>query len=69
MLATAKARSAPSLLRRSAELAWSRRWGSMLAIAILGAVAASLLDEPGLGNGAVEGEEPPLGEVLHASGS
>ena len=69
VLAKAKSRSAPSLLRRSAELAWAKRWGSMISIAALGAVAASLLEEPCLGHDAIDGGTPPLGEVLHAAGA
>ena len=43
-LACARARDAPAYLRKSAELAWARRWTRMLANACASAFAASLLE-------------------------
>ena len=64
-LAEARARSAPPLLRRSAALAWHRRWTGMLAVAAQVAFAASLLEEPLLGHDLCDGAAPELAEVLH----
>ena len=52
------------LLRRAAALAYSRRWWSLLAIALQHAVASSLLDEPGMGGAPGLGATPFLGEIL-----
>ena len=64
-LAEARARTAPPLLRRSAALAWQRRWTGILAVAAQTAFAASLLEEPLLGHDLCDGVAPPLAEVLH----
>jgi len=59
LLAQAKARAAPEVLRRSAELAWQRRWSAILAVAAQRSLAASLLELPldALG-GAFSGRRP-----------
>ena len=43
-MAAARARDAPPILRRSAHLAWQRRWMRMLAVSCGKAFAASLED-------------------------
>ena len=65
-LAKAKARSAPRLLRRSAEFAWSRRWWDMLAAAAQGAFAGSLVCDDVLGD-IRDGHAPPHSSVLSDS--
>ena len=45
-LAKARARDAPGYLRRSAELAWTRRWTRLLSTAAASAFAASLVEPP-----------------------
>ena len=55
------------LLRRAAALAFSRRWWSLLAVALQRTVASSLLDEPGMGGAPGAGPEPFLGEVLQTA--
>ena len=65
LLAEARARAAPQLLRRSAALAWQRRWTGILAVAAQSAYAASLLEEPLLGHDLCDGVAPALAEGLH----
>ena len=55
------------LLRRAAALAFSRRWWSLLAVALQRTVASSLLDEPGMGGAPGAGPEPFLGEVFQTA--
>ena len=64
-MAEAKARATPRLLRRSAALAYERRWTGLLAIAGQTVVAASLLEDPWLGHDVFGGELPSLGALLH----
>ena len=52
------------LLRRAAALAYSRRWWSLLSVALQHTVASSLLDKPGMGGAPGAGPAPFLGEVL-----
>ena len=56
LLAQAKAREEPPILRRRVEQAWRLRWGSLLACASARAFATSLLD---LRSGGVDGDVPP----------
>ena len=49
LLARAKARSEPSILRRRVEQAWRLRWGTILACSAVRAFASSLLDVRTLG--------------------
>ena len=60
LLAKTRARSAPAVLRRSAELGWAAQWWSLLSIAAQYALAATLL----AGNLAAladsDGPSPPL---------
>ena len=49
LLASAKARSEPEVLRRLAALAWQRRWVAVLCMAAQRAFAESLLELPGAG--------------------
>jgi len=63
-LAWAKAASAPALLRASAAHAWFARWSAIIAVAVQGAFAASLLRwEPGIYTGC-DGIAPDLSELL-----
>ena len=63
MLAKQKARAAPALLRRSAELAWTNRWWGFLSAAAQDA----LIGEGFLALGGAAGEnDPDLAEVLLA---
>ena len=62
LLARARARGEPTLLRRGAELAWRRRWVGLLACAAARAFAASLLELPGAAG--ADGATPSTSEVL-----
>ena len=64
LLARARGRAVPELVRRSAELAWRNRWSALIAVATQRALAASLLELPLEQAGCWDGEAPPLGEVL-----
>ena len=64
LLARAKARNVPTVLRRSAHLAWQRRWMSFLAFAAQRAFAASLLEWPLAWTGCHDGDPPPLSDDL-----
>ena len=63
-LATAKARSAPAALRRSAELGWLNRWSSILAVAAQGALAATLLGGDPWAAAGRDGFTPSLDSIL-----
>ena len=69
LLARAKARAAPPLLRRSAQQAWQSRWSGILAVAAHRALAASLLDLDLGAVACVDGVEPPLGDALAVGAS
>ena len=62
LLAKAKARSEPSVMRRRVEQAWRLRWGALLACAFARAFAASLLDLRTCG---ADGAIPHAHEVVH----
>ena len=64
LLARAKVRSAPRLLRRSAQMAWTSRWMGLLAVAAHRAFASSLLALP-MEESACDSEPPPLEDVFH----
>ena len=64
LLAKSKARSYPRLLRKSAQLAWSSRWLSLLSVAAHRALARTLLELPVDEVGA-DGDDPFLEDVLH----
>ena len=66
LLAKAKARSHPRLLRRSAQAAWSCRCLELLSVAAHRALARTLLVLPVDVVGA-DGEDPFLEDVLHAA--
>ena len=67
MLAKQKARAAPALLRRSAELAYTNRWWGFLSVAAQDALMATLTGEGFLALGGAAGEDDPdLAEVLLA---
>ena len=67
LLARAKARSQPAILRKAAEECYRRRWTGLVAMAAQRAFAASLLGGPLGGLACVDGEAPPLGDVLAGS--
>ena len=62
-LTATKVREAPVLLRRSAALAWHRRWVCLLSVAAQTALAESLLG-PSLTCSEWEVDMPPLGDLL-----
>ena len=62
LLAKAKAREAPSVLRKRVEQSWWFRWGSLLACVAARAFAASLLDLRV--SGGADGSVPTCHEVL-----
>ena len=62
LLAQAKTRSIPKVLRARARQSWLHRWGSILSCAAARAFACSLL---GLhGNLGADGDAPPVSDVL-----
>ena len=63
-LAAAKCEQAPALLRRSARLAWHRRWLGFLPVAVQRALAESLLAPTSHHFTEQSSTEPALGEVL-----
>ncbi|CAK0891746.1 unnamed protein product, partial [Prorocentrum cordatum] len=67
LLAKQKARAAPALLRRSAELAYTNRWWGFLSVAAQDALMATLTGDgyPALGGAAGE-DDPDLAEMLLA---
>ena len=66
-LAETKCRSAPVLLRRSAALAWQRRWSSAVSIAAQAALASSLSQPSALAALAPDSMSPELNELLDRS--
>ena len=63
LLAAAKARPEPPILRRRVECAWQARWGAILSCAAARAFACSLLN---LRGGPVAGGDTPAAhEVMH----
>ena len=54
----------PPLLKRSVQLAYQRRWAALLAFAAQRAYGLSLLELPMAGAGCLDGNLPPLAEVL-----
>lgn len=64
LLAKAKARACPALLRPSVRAAYHHRWTGILAVAAQRSLAATLLELPLTDAGGVDGESPPLGDVL-----
>ena len=67
LLAKQKARAAPALLRRSAELAYTNRWWGFLSVAAQDALMATLTGDGYLALGGAAGEDDPdLAEVLLA---
>ena len=63
LLAEYRARSSPRLLRRSAQLLFYQRWIGLLACAVQGAYAASLLEEPLARAACVNGTPVQLSEM------
>ena len=64
LLAKAKARTVPPLVRSAAKAAFFHRWTGILAVAAQRAFAATLLELPVEDAGAVDGDVPVLEEVL-----
>ena len=64
LLAKAKARTVPALVRAAAKAAFLHRWTGILAVAAQRALAATLLELPVDDAGAVDGDMPVLEEVL-----
>ena len=63
LLAKAKARAFPPVLRRSVQMAYTCRWTGLLAVAAHRAYARTLLDLP-VDEANCDGEEAPLEDVL-----
>ena len=63
LLAKAKARSEPPILKRRAEQAWRMRWGAILSCAAARAFAASLLELKH--GGGVDGDVPSTHDVVN----
>ena len=63
-LAKAKARASPEVLRPAVRAAYFHRWTALLAVAAQRAFAATLLELPVDAAEAVDGEPPPLEDVL-----
>jgi len=63
-LAAARARSAPTHLRRAAQLAWEARWWAMLSVAAQNTLAATILDDAVATLVGFDGNEPTLADVL-----
>ena len=64
LLAKAKTRGMPRIMRMSARLAFQQRWTGILSVAAQRALAATLLDLPVEDAAGVDGDEPFLEEVL-----
>jgi len=67
LLAKAKARTVPQLLRPAAQAAFFHRWTGMLAVAAQRALAATLLELPVDDAEGVDGDQPELEDVLVAA--
>ena len=63
MLAAARAREAPRVLRRSAFLAWTRRWSRMLSVSCGRAFANSLVS-PSVDLQGTDGPPPDLADLF-----
>ena len=59
-----KAKEAPELLRRSATLAWHRRWMGLLSVAAQTALAESLLAPTSPHLTEIDADPPALGDLL-----
>ncbi len=64
LLAQAKARDSPDLLKKSAEFAWHHRWLAMVAVAAQVTLAQSLADPASPHRDELDGWTPDLSEVL-----
>ena len=64
LLAKAKARSQPQILRTAAKAAYFHRWTGIMAVAAQRALAATLLELPVDGAEGVDGDPPFLEDVL-----
>ena len=62
-LAAAKAREAPSLIQRSTQMAWHRRWLSLLSVATQTSLAESLLQPSGPQRAEFDGCTPLCSEI------
>ena len=63
-LAAARAREAPPILRRSAHLAWARRWGRMLSVSCARSFANSLTSPPTVDLQGTDGPVPDLFDLF-----
>ena len=63
-LASARARDAPPFLRRSAYLAWIRRWSRMLAVSCGRAFAHSKVSPPAVDLQGNDGPPPDLADLF-----
>jgi hypothetical protein len=64
LLAQARARSAPQLLKKQVASALLNRWTNLLACAAQQAFAASLLEQPLAGTANVDGQAPDLSDLV-----
>ena len=64
LLAQAKTRAAPGPLQRSAELAWQRRWASVISVSAQRALAASLAEPSALDTAGGGDEQPELADLF-----
>ena len=64
LLARCRARSAPPPSRAAAISAFTLRWSALLSFAAARSFAASLLSLPLTGTANVDGELPPLSDIL-----
>ena len=63
-LASARAREAPAVLRRSVHLSWRRRWSRMLSVSCARAFAASLVALPASALPGTDGATPDLADLV-----
>ena len=66
LMAQARTRAAPRVLRTALTNAWIRRWTGMIAFTAHDAIAASLVEDTPSETVATDGAEPQLGELLAA---
>ena len=67
LLAKAKARTVPQILRPAAQAAYFHRWTGILAVAAQRSLAATLLELPVDDAEGVDGDPPVLEDVLVAA--
>ena len=62
-MATARARAAPTLLRRATAAAWLSRWTALLSVSVQDALASTLVDDAPLLLDGADAEPPTLTDV------